>query len=142
MHKLREPSRSRRASSLAPRSYRPRKLQPALDSTKKLGSVSFLILSLVLWRQQASFCKRGVLLAAKPRRSMVIIMLTQSICEQASKLHPKQSMVVTSTRSAHLPETSASVAESSSKSRLRGLSVAAFVGYRSCDFVFCFFSFH
>ena len=141
MHKLREPSRSRRASSLAQRSYRPRKLQPALDSTKKLGSVSFLNLSLLLWWQQASFFERGVLLATKPRRFMVFKMLTHSICEQASKLQRKQSMVVTSTKSAHLPETSASVAEFSSKSRFRGLSVA-FVGYRSCDFVFCFFSFH
>merc|ERR1719411_2187671 len=37
MHKSKELSRNRRASSLAPRSYRPRKLQPALDSTKKIG---------------------------------------------------------------------------------------------------------
>merc|ERR1711920_133386 len=69
MHKLKEPSRSRRASSLPPKSYRLRKLQPALDSTKKLGS--------------------------------------------ASKLQLKQSMAATSTGSAHLPETSASVEGSS-----------------------------
>merc|ERR1711997_1017745 len=69
MHKLKEPSRSRRVSSLAPRSYRPRKLQPALDSTKKLDS--------------------------------------------DSKLPRKRPKVNTSTRSAHSPETSASVEESS-----------------------------
>merc|ERR1711981_635909 len=89
MHKLREPSRSRRASSLAPKSYRPRKLQPALDSTKKLGS--------------------------------------------ASKLLQKQSMAATSTGSAHLPETSASVEGSSRVScfQLRCTELLSFVAITS-----------
>ena len=40
IYKSKEHSKSKRASSLAPKNYRQRKLQPALDSTKKLGSVS------------------------------------------------------------------------------------------------------
>merc|ERR1711966_586868 len=41
INKLKEHSRSRRESSLPPKSYRLRKLQPALDTTKKLDSVSY-----------------------------------------------------------------------------------------------------
>merc|ERR1711935_610084 len=42
INKLKEHSRSRRESSLPPKSYRLRKLQPALDTTKKMDSASKL----------------------------------------------------------------------------------------------------
>merc|ERR1712183_308847 len=60
INKLKEHSRSRRVSSLPQKSYRPKKLQPALDTTKKSGSVSISRPVLYFSRPASMFHINGV----------------------------------------------------------------------------------